>query len=114
MEVVEAKLPILRVLVLESAAMVTEPAAGVVKLALGSCTVPISEFALTLAVPEPMLTLIKPLPPSALTVPVVELVKLTVPAVPEVVPLKLTLPAVEVRVEPEPMLTLSALPVALL
>ena len=53
-----------------------------------------------------MLTLIKPLPASALPVPEVELVTLTVPAVPEVV-LKTTLPAVALRVEPLPMVTAS-------
>ena len=41
-------------------------------------------------------------------------VKLTVPSLPEAVPLKLTLPAEAVREEPEPMLTVSKLLVALL
>ena len=49
MELVEAKLPIIKLLVLESATIVTEPEAGVVKLALGSCTQPIIVAALTLA-----------------------------------------------------------------
>ena len=49
MELVEAKLPIIKLLVFESATIVTEPEAGVVKLALGSCTHPMIEAALTLA-----------------------------------------------------------------
>ena len=49
MELVEAKLPIIKWLVFESETTVTEPEAGVVKLALGSCTQPMIEAALTLA-----------------------------------------------------------------
>ena len=49
MELVEAKLPIMRGLVPESETTVTEPEAGVVKLALGSCTQPMIDAAFTLA-----------------------------------------------------------------